>query len=132
MDPEIKKIHEEKAAVVHVRSRRQDIICISGPSGSGKTYTALRMANLLNIPPIIIDDDALRLYVTSDLSFSAEDRAKNNEIAGRIAVLLWAQGHLVIITTIRADLAAKWIRENHPDVGVKEIVKKLPDEPTNR
>lgn len=132
MDPEIKKIHEEKAAVVHVRSRRQDIICISGPSGSGKTYTALRMSNLLNIPPVIIDGDALRLYVTSDLSFSDEDRAKNNEIAGRIAVMLWAQGHLVIITTIRADLAAKWIREHHPEVGVKEIVKKLPDEHTNR
>lgn len=85
-----------------------EIICICGESGSGKTYTANKFKNRLladGINPVLLDGDAIRKYINYDLGYSEEDRKRNNEIISNIAELLYHQGHYVIISTVRADIA---------------------------
>lgn len=84
------------------------IFCIYGKSGAGKTTMAKRIKselNALNIIPVILDGDAVRKYVNYNLTYSDEDRKYNNEIIANIAELLYHQGHYVIISTVRADIA---------------------------
>lgn len=87
---------------------KYEIICICGESGSGKTYRAKQLKNEYkkqNINPIILDGDAIRKYVNYNLTYSEEDRQKNNEIIANIAELLYHQGHFIIISTVRSDIA---------------------------
>lgn len=84
------------------------IICICGKSGAGKTTTANRIKAELgihNITPVILDGDAVRKYINYNLTYSEEDRRRNNEIIANIAEMLYHQGHHVIISTVRADIA---------------------------
>lgn len=81
------------------------IICICGKSGIGKTTMANRIKDGLSILPVILDGDAIRKYVNYDLTYSDEDRKRNNEIVANIAELLYHQGHHVIISTVKADIA---------------------------
>lgn len=57
------------------------------------------------INPIILDGDAVRKYITYHLAYTEEDRRQNNKIIANIAELLYNQGHQVIISTVRADIA---------------------------
>lgn len=87
---------------------KHPIFCIYGKSGTGKTTMAKRIKgelNTLNIIPVILDGDAVRKYVNYKLTYSDEDRKYNNEIIANIAELLYHQGHYVIISTVRADIA---------------------------
>lgn len=87
---------------------KHTIICICGESCAGKTHNANKLKKelqILNINPIILDGDAVRKYVNYDLTYSEEDRRKNNEIIANIAEMLYNQGHYVIISTVRADIA---------------------------
>lgn len=87
---------------------KHTIICIYGESGSGKTYKAKQIKKeyqIRNINPIILDGDAIRKYVNYNLTYSEEDRRKNNEIVANIAEMLYHQGHYIIISTVRADIA---------------------------
>lgn len=87
---------------------KHTVICICGESGSGKTTTANRIkveSGIRNITPVILDGDAIRKYVNYDLTYSDEDRKRNNEIVANIAELLYHQGHHVVISTVRADIA---------------------------
>lgn len=84
------------------------IICICGESGVGKTYKANQIKTkyqIRNVNPVILDGDAIRKYVNYDLTYSEEDRRKNNEIVANIAEMLYHQGHYIIISTVRADIA---------------------------
>jgi adenylylsulfate kinase-like enzyme len=84
------------------------VLCICGESGAGKTFTANKIKNELikvNINPVILDGDAIRKYVNYSLGYSEEDRRRNNEIIANIAELLYYQGHQIIISTVRADIA---------------------------
>lgn len=78
------------------------IICICGESGSGKTYLANK---LKDSHTIVLDGDAVRKYINYDLTYTDEDRYKNNLIISNIAELLYYQGHYIIISTVRADIA---------------------------
>lgn len=87
---------------------KHPILCIYGKSGAGKTTMAKRIKgelSTLNIIPVILDGDAVRKYVNYKLTYSDEDRKYNNEIIANIAELLYHQGHYVIISTVRADIA---------------------------
>ena len=87
---------------------KHTIICICGESGSGKTYNANNLKaeyKIRNVNPVILDGDAIRKYVNYDLTYSEEDRRKNNEIVANIAEMLYHQGHYIIISTVRADIA---------------------------
>lgn len=54
---------------------------------------------------VVLDGDSVRWYINQDLGFSDEDRAENNRRIANIARMLVLQGHDVIISTVRADLA---------------------------
>lgn len=87
---------------------KHSIYCICGKSGAGKTTLANRIKGELgiqNIIPVILDGDAIRKYVNYDLTYSEEDRRKNNEIVANIAEMLYHQGLHIIISTVRADIA---------------------------
>lgn len=88
---------------------KYSICCICGDSGAGKTTLANRIKEELvlcnNIIPIILDGDAIRKYINYNLTYSDEDRKRNNEIVANIAEMLYHQGHYVIISTVRADIA---------------------------
>lgn len=88
---------------------KHKVICICGESGIGKTTKANHIKNELyiqyNINPVILDGDAVRYYVNYDLTYSDEDRKRNNEIIANIAEMLYHQGHYIIISTVRADIA---------------------------
>lgn len=87
---------------------KHTVICIYGKSGSGKTTLANRIKYELgihNIIPVILDGDAIRKYVNYDLTYSNEDRKRNNEIVANIAEMLYHQGLHIIISTVRADIA---------------------------
>lgn len=87
---------------------KHKVICIYGKSGSGKTTLANRIKYELgihNIIPVILDGDAIRKYVNYDLTYSNEDRKRNNEIVANIAEMLYHQGLHIIISTVMADIA---------------------------
>jgi adenylylsulfate kinase-like enzyme len=87
---------------------KHTVICICGKSGSGKTYKANQIKKeyqIQNVNPVILDGDAIRKYVNYDLTYSDEDRRINNEIVANIAEMLYHQGHYVIISTVRSDIA---------------------------
>ena len=87
---------------------KHSIYCICGKSGAGKTTLANRIKDELgihNIIPVILDGDAIRKYVNYDLTYSDEDRKRNNEIVANIAEMLYHQGLHIIISTVRADIA---------------------------
>lgn len=87
---------------------KHSVYCICGKSGAGKTTTANRIKAELgihNIVPVILDGDAIRKFVNYTLTYSDEDRKRNNEIAANIAEMLYHQGLHVIISTVRADIA---------------------------
>lgn len=87
---------------------KHPIICICGSSGTGKTYKANQIKKEYqthNIYPIILDGDAIRKYVNYNLLYTEADRYKNNEIIANIAEMLYHQGHYIIISTVRADIA---------------------------
>lgn len=81
---------------------KQEVICICGESGTGKTFLANK---LKQVNSILLDGDAVRKYINYDLTYSDEDRYTNNLIISNIAELLYHQGHHVIISTVRADIA---------------------------
>lgn len=87
---------------------KHSIYCICGESGVGKTTMANRIKNemcIRNIVPVILDGDAIRKYVNYNLTYSDEDRKRNNEIVANIAEMLYHQGLHIIISTVRADIA---------------------------
>ena len=90
------KIHQFDAP------RQGKITCICGPSGSGKSHLA---RELRGEHTVILDGDGVRRYITSDLGYSDGDRRENNRRIAAIALYLCLQGHDVIISTVRADIA---------------------------
>jgi adenylyl-sulfate kinase len=66
------------------------VLWLTGLSGAGKSTLAEGASALLNsrgVRSIVIDGDALRGGLSSDLGFSAEDRAENVRRASEVAAL---------------------------------------------
>ena len=89
------------------------VTCIYGESGSGKSYLAHQMRDEHTI---ILDGDSVRHYLNSDLGYSDEDRRENNRRIAAIAQLLSLQGHDVIISTVRADIAYDLLKDKVPNL----------------
>lgn len=126
-----RRLFEEKAAKVQVTGSRGKILCVFGEGGAGKTTLALSRAKefyaIGRTFPIIIDGDALRFYVNTELGFTPKDRYDNNVIAAKIAAMLAAQGHFVIIATIKADIALRYLKTNHPEIQSSGIEMRAPE-----
>lgn len=70
------------------------IILILGLSGSGKTELTKELAPRINA--IVLNGDEVRETLSSDLSFSHEDRIEHARRIGQVAKILSNQGHTVI------------------------------------
>ena len=76
---------------------------LTGLSGSGKTTLAKAVEQVLlaqDIPVFVLDGDALRTGLNSDLGFSRADRAENVRRIGEVAHLLTASGFVVLVAAI--------------------------------
>lgn len=105
------KIHQFDAP------KQGKIICIYGESGSGKSYMA---HSLRDAHTIVLDGDSVRHYINSDLGYSDQDRLENNRRIAAIAQLLAIQGHNVIISTVRSNLAYDLLKGKVSDI---ELIK---------
>lgn len=105
------KIHQFDAP------KQGKITCIYGESGSGKSYLAHQ---LRDEHTIILDGDSVRHYVNNDLGYSDEDRHENNRRIAAIAQLLAIQGHNVIISTVRANIAYEILKDKVDNI---ELIK---------
>ncbi|MEQ1860469.1 MAG: adenylyl-sulfate kinase [Chthoniobacteraceae bacterium] len=79
------------------------ILWLTGLSGSGKTTIATGIEQLLaseGVRACVLDGDDLRRGLSSDLGFSAEDRAENMRRAAEVARLLAHAGLVVIVALI--------------------------------
>ncbi len=105
------------------------IFLLTGLSGAGKTTLASGLqARLANEEPfILLDGDAMRKGVCSDLGFSAQDRAENIRRCGEMAKLLASQGVNVLLAVIapyeelRRNLA-RIIRSGQADTDALRII----------
>lgn len=92
------------------------ITCVYGESGSGKsTYVKEHKKD----SDLVFDGDGVRYYINDDLTFSEEDRKENNIRIAKIANYLANQGFNVFISTIRADIAYRYLL----NLGNKNIYK---------
>ncbi|MFB9125319.1 adenylyl-sulfate kinase [Paraburkholderia dipogonis] len=79
------------------------VIWLTGLSGAGKTTLANALRGKLQsqrVPSIVLDGDALRTGINSDLGFSAENRAENVRRVAEIAKLMASNGHVAIVALI--------------------------------
>ncbi|SEH34464.1 adenylyl-sulfate kinase [Magnetospirillum fulvum] len=98
---------------LHARSlangHRGGVLWLTGLSGAGKSTIAAEVERRLFLrgwQVTILDGDALRLGLNSDLGFSPEDRAENIRRSGEVAHLLAESGLIVLaafISPYRAD-----------------------------
>ncbi|MCC6765152.1 MAG: adenylyl-sulfate kinase [Deltaproteobacteria bacterium] len=79
------------------------IVWITGLAGSGKTMVATAVVRGLGrarIAAVLLDGDALRRSIATDLGYDLADRRRAAERYARLARLLAAQGLTVVVATI--------------------------------
>lgn len=87
------------------------VLWLTGLSGAGKSTLATaasRLLDLRGIRTIVIDGDALRGGLSSDLGFSAEDRAESVRRASEVAALCSKAGittFVALVSPFEADRA---------------------------
>jgi adenylyl-sulfate kinase len=85
------------------------VLWLTGLSGAGKSTlanAASRLLDLRGIRTIVIDGDALRSGLSSDLGFSAEDRAESVRRASEVAALCSKAGittFVALVSPFEAD-----------------------------
>lgn len=97
-------------------------VWLTGFSGAGKSTLAVTLKALLDdlrLPSVLLDGDDIRAGISSDLSFSEEDRRENIRRVGEIAILFSKTSHLSLVTMISpfADGRAE-VRTRHELTGV--------------
>lgn len=74
------------------------VIWFTGLPASGKSTLALRVARALApARPVVLDSDALRTAIAPGLGYGPASRAQFYGSVARLAALLAAQGHLVLV-----------------------------------
>ena len=79
------------------------ILWMTGLSGAGKTTLAASLSKRLRRAghrAVVLDGDALRTGINSDLGFSPEDRSENVRRTGEVAALFSDAGLIVIVAQI--------------------------------
>jgi bifunctional enzyme CysN/CysC len=95
-------------------------VLITGLSGSGKTSVAMALERMLfdsGATCVLLDGQLLRLGISRDLSFSAEERSENLRRAAEIAKILNDSGQICIAAFVAPS---EWVRHK-----VKQLL--LPD-----
>lgn len=88
----------EEISATKIRNSKKGIIWLTGNTGAGKTAIAYLLKERMNA--IVLDGDELRASISTDLSFSPEDRDQHNMRVARLAKILNAQGNNVVISVI--------------------------------
>lgn len=79
------------------------VFWFTGIPGSGKTTVSSAVADILRgqgLPVAVLDGDALRKGLNSDLGFAREDRRENVRRIGEVALLLASQGIVCLCAVI--------------------------------
>ncbi len=97
-------------------------VWLTGLPAAGKTTTSSGLARHYaerGVRAYVLDGDALRRGVNSDLGFSKEDRCESVRRAGEVALLLATTGEVVIASLVSPYAAARAaVRERHVRAGV--------------
>ncbi len=98
-------------------------ILITGLSGSGKTSVAMALEQRLfgaGRTCIVLDGQSLRLGISRDLGFSAEERSENLRRAAEIAKLINDSGQICIAAFVAPSV---WVREKVRElIGVDRLI----------
>lgn len=104
------------------RAVRGLTVWLTGLPGSGKTTSASYLLEELASRGIFassLDGDVMRAGISADLGFSKEDRAENVRRAGEIALLLAAQGAVVVVSLVSPARSSRdSVRKRHAERGV--------------
>jgi adenylylsulfate kinase len=79
------------------------VLWLTGLPGSGKSTIAHALSRYLcelKITSVVLDGDALRTGLNSDLGYSAADRTENLRRMAHVATLFKNQGFVVVVATI--------------------------------
>ncbi len=132
-------VHVKESRTVKSKRSNNKIVCfwLTGLPSSGKTTIANSLgAELIKkeIPFYIIDGDAIRSGLNSDLGFSNADRVENNRRVSHIAKILYDSGVIPIISTISPNQSSRdFARSLLPDGHFVEVfVKTSLEECINR
>jgi adenylylsulfate kinase len=82
------------------------VLWFTGLSGTGKSTIAQALRDFLrkrNISAVVLDGDALRTGLNSDLGYSAADRTENLRRVAHVADLFQKQGFVTIVATISPE-----------------------------
>ena len=96
-------ISNESPSGQTARAWSAPVLWLTGLSGAGKSTLAEGASALLNsrgVRSIVIDGDALRGGLSSDLGFSAEDRAENVRRASEVAALCSRAGITTFVALV--------------------------------
>ncbi|HEV7980075.1 adenylyl-sulfate kinase [Amycolatopsis sp.] len=107
------------------RATRGMTIWLTGLSASGKSTLAVEIERRLvaaGRPAYLLDGDNLRHGLTSDLGFSAQDRAENVRRVGEVAKLFADAGVIAIVSLISPYLAGRELaRTAHETAGLSFV-----------
>ena len=110
--------------------RRGRVVWVTGLAGSGKTTVATALVESLRragVGTVLLDGDALRASIATDLGYDLPDRRRAAERYARLARLLAAQGLTVVVATISMFEAVR--RANRGRLpGYYEVYLRLPPE----
>lgn len=87
----------------HEQGHRGGVVWLTGLPGSGKSTIAYALECRLNedgIQTVVLDGDALRLGLCSDLGFSLEERNENVRRAAETAKLFLERGLVVVVSLV--------------------------------
>jgi adenylyl-sulfate kinase len=97
-------------------------VWLTGLPGSGKTTLAIRLSQFLRqktIPSLILDGDALRSGINTDLGFSKEDRNESVRRAGEIALINASAGFVSICCLVSPYAHAReGVRRRHDSATI--------------
>jgi adenylylsulfate kinase-like enzyme len=88
----------EIISATKIRHSKKRVVWLTGNVGSGKTSLALLLRERLK--GVMLDGDEMRGTISTDLGFSKKDREEHNLRVARLAKLLLAQGHNVVVSVI--------------------------------
>lgn len=88
----------EEVSATSIRNSAKRVIWFTGNMGSGKSSLAYLLQERLNA--IILDGDEMRKSISTQATFSREDRNEHNLRVARLAAVLHNQGHNVIVSVI--------------------------------
>ena len=76
-----------------------DIIWLTGNSGAGKTTLANELQSRIE-NSVVLDGDEMRGSISLGAGFGMDERQTHNETVARLAIVLAARGHTVIVALI--------------------------------